>query len=259
MILPRGILRPVLSTSHVEPPDPRLILDAVAERYGHPLFCYFFGSHASGKGDAGSDVDLIVVLGRVDNAYRATFSSNGFLFDVQVHDPETLHYMMRMEQQNGIAILAGEVDEARVLPNSSDAAVKLKEVAHDIMASGSPLPGNWDVQRRYLSSLLSDLERCADSDERWILGMSVYFRMMELYLRRHGRYLAGPGLHLLRAVRTFDASFCDRAQAALGRLFREGSSSMLVDVGREVLDLIGGPLTAGFRMDYPKEFRLPLP
>jgi len=252
------MLRPVPSTSYVEPPDSQMILNAVAGRYGHPLFCFFFGSHASGKGDAGSDVDLIAVLSRVDNAYRETFSSDGFLFDVQVHDPETLHYMMRMEQQNGVAILAGEVDEARVLPKGSDAALKLKEVAHRIMASGSPLPRNWDVQRRYLSSVLSDLERCTDVDEQQVLAMSLYFRMMELYLRRHGQLLAGPGRHLVRSVRRFDASFCDRAQAALARLFREGSSSMLIDVGRDVLDLIGGPLTTGFRMDYPKEFRLPL-
>lgn len=258
-ILSRGILPLVSEAPPAGPPDTELILNAVATRYGPPLFCFFFGSHAFGRGDAGSDIDLIVVLSRVANAYRETFSSDGYLFDAHVHDPETLHYMMRMEQRAGVAILAGEIDEARVLPASCEVAVKLKEVARGIMAAGSPLPQNWDGQRRYLTAVLSDVERCADQDERWVLAMGLYFRIMELFLRRHGKLLSGPGRHLARSAKTFDALFFDRAQAAIACVFREGSPSALIGLAREVLDLIGGPLTTGFRQDFPETFRLPLP
>jgi hypothetical protein len=249
----------VIDAPHTDPPDPQMILNTVAARYGQPFFCFFFGSHAFGRGDAGSDIDLIVVLSRVENAYRETFSSNGFLFDAQVHDPETLHYVMRLEQRNGVAVLASEVDQARVLPESCDPALTLKEVARGILASGPPPPPTWDAPRRYLSALISDLERSADADERWMMAMDLYVRIMDLFLRHHGQLLAGPGRHLVRSVRTFDALFFDRAQTALARLFRDGSVSPLIGVAREVLDLIGGPLTAGFRQDYPEKFRLPLP
>jgi hypothetical protein len=69
---------------------------------------------------------VIVVLSRVANAYRETFSSNGFLFEVHVHDAETLHFMMRLEQKNGLAMLAAEVEQARVLPQPCDLSSKLK-------------------------------------------------------------------------------------------------------------------------------------
>jgi hypothetical protein len=249
----------VIDPPHTDSPDTQMILDTVAARYGQPFFCFFFGSHAFGRGDAGSDIDLIVVLRRVENAYRETFSANGFLFDAQVHDPETLHYVMRLEQRSGVGVLAGEVDQARVLPEDCDPALTLKEVARGILASGPPPPPTWDAPRRYLSALISDLERSADADERSMMAQELYVRILDLFLRRNGQLLFGPGRHRVRSVRTFDAPFFDRAQTALAQLFRDGSLSPLIDVAREVLDLIGGPLTTGFRMDYPKNFRVPLP
>jgi hypothetical protein len=249
----------MIDTPYADPPDPQMILDTVAARYGQPIFCFFFGSHAFGRGDAGSDIDVIVVMSRVQNAYRETFSANGFLFDAQVHDPETMHYVMRLEQRNGVGVLAGEVDQARVLPENCDPASALKEVAHGILASGPPAPPSWDSPRRYLSAHLSDLERSANADERCMMALELYTRTLELFLRYHGQFLMGPGRHFVRSVKAFDALFFDRAQTALGRVFRDGSLSPLIGVAHEVLDLIGGPLTAGFRLDYPEKFRLPLP
>jgi len=242
----------------IAPPDVRLILENLSARYGPPLFCFFFGSHAFGRGDAGSDIDVIVVMGRVANAYRETFLSNGFLFDVHVHDPETLHFMMRSEQKNGFAILAGKVDQARVLPEPSEVASKLKEVARQVIASGPPPPQNWDAPRRYVTAVLSDLERCADTNEQWIIAMDLYIKIMDIFLRRHAQF-AGQGRYLVQSVKNFDAVFFDRTQTALARLFRDGSASPLIQLAREMLDLIGGPLTAGYRQDYPEKFRMPLP
>jgi hypothetical protein len=244
--------------SSVNPPDPELILDTLSARYGRPLFCFFFGSHAFGRGDAGSDVDVIVVLSRVANAFRETFSSNGFLFDAHVYDPETLHYTMRSEQRNGFAILAGKVDQARVLPEPCELASKLKEIARQVIGSGPAPPPSWDRPRRVLSAVISDLERCADPDEQRIIAMDLYVKTMDVFLRCHGQF-AGQGRYLVRSVRTYDALFFDRGRAALARVFEDGAVSALLQLAREVLDLIGGPLTAGYRQDYPEKFRLPLP
>ena len=245
-------------SSNINPPAPQLILDTVSARDGQPQFCFFFGSHAFGRGDAGSDIDVIVVLSRVGNAYRETFSSNGFLFDVHVHDPETLHFMMRLEQKNGLAMLAGEVDQARVLPQPCALASKLKEAARQVIGLGPPPQQSWNAPRRYFTCVLSDLERCADANERWIIAMDLYLKIMEIFLRGHGQLLNGQGRYLVRSVKKLDAVFFDRAQTALSRLFQDGSVSPLIQLTREVLDLIGGPLTEGYRQDYPEEFRLPL-
>jgi hypothetical protein len=88
--------------------------------------------------------------------------------------------------------------------------------------------------------------------------MDLYVKVMDLFLRSHGQF-AGQGRYLVRSVKTFDPSFFDRAQTALAQLFRDGAVSPLIHLAREVLDLIGGPLTAGYRQDYLEKFRLPLP
>jgi hypothetical protein len=245
-------------SSNINPPDRQLILDTLSARYAQPFFCFFFGSHAFGRGDADSDIDVIVVLSRVANAYRETFSSNGFLFDANVHDPETLHFMMRSEQRNSLAIMASKVDQARVLPEPCELALKLKEVARQVIDSGPPPPQSWDVPRRYLSAFVSDLERCADANEQQIIAMDLYIKIMDVFLRCHGQF-PFQGRYLVRSVKSFDAVFFDRAQSALARLFQDGSVSPMIQLTREVLDLIGGPLTEGYRQDYSAKCRLPLP
>lgn len=245
-------------SSPINPPDPQLILDVLSARYDQPFFCFFFGSHAFGRGDVDSDIDVIVVLSNVANAYRETFSSNGFLFDANVHDPETLHFLMRSEQRNSFAIMASKVDQARVLPEPCELSSMLKEVARQVLDSGPPPPQNWDVPRRYLTAFASDLERCADAHEQQIIAMDLYMKIMDVFMRSHGQF-PFQGRYLVRAVKSFDTAFFDRAQSAVARLFQDGSVSPMIQVTREVLDLIGGPLTGGYRQDYSAKCRLPLP
>jgi hypothetical protein len=246
-------------SSYVNPPDPQMILETLSERYGQPFFCFFFGSHAFDRGDAGSDIDVIVVLSRVVHAYRETFSSNGFLFDANVQDPETLHCMMRLEHKNGLAMLAGEVVQARVLPEPCELASKLKEVARELIRSGPPPFPSWAMPRRHVTAVLSDLERCADANEQWIMAMDLYIKLMDIYLRCRGQLLAGQVRYLVRSARTLDPTFVDRAQSAMARLFQDGSVSPLTELAREVIDVIGGPLSAGYRENYSEKLRLALP
>jgi len=236
-----------------------MIWETVSARHPEASFCFFFGSRAFGRGDAASDVDVIVVLPRVANAYRETFSANGFLFDAHVHDPETLHFLMRMEQRNGLAMLAGEVDQARVLPQPCEVSSRLKEIARQLLDAGAPPPSSWTAPRRYFTSVSSDLERSADEDERRILAMELYPKLLETFLRSRGQLLDGQGRYLVRAVRKLDPAFFERARHAMAQCFGEGSVPPLLALTREVLDLIGGPLVDGYRQDFPPTFRLPLP
>jgi hypothetical protein len=243
--------------SNITSPSHQFVLDTVSRRYGRPSFCYFFGSHALGRGDAASDIDVIVVLSKVDQAYRETFSSSGFLFDVSVHDPETLHFMMRSEYNNGFAILAGKVDQSLVLPEPSALASRLKEIARRMLDSGPAPQTNWDTPRRYITAALSDLERCGDPDEQRMMAMDVYVKVIDIFMRCN-RQFSGQDRYLIRSAKRFDAVFFDRARVALTRVFEDGSVSSLTHLAREVLDRIGGTLEAGYRQNYPEKFRLPL-
>jgi hypothetical protein len=243
--------------SDITPPSHQFILNTVSERYGEPSFCFFFGSHAFGCGDADSDIDVIVVMNHVAHAYSERFSSNGFLFDAHVHDPETLHAMMRAENQRGLAIMAAKVEQSLVLPQPCELASKLKEVAEGLLRSGPARPEKWDFPRRYMTALLSDIGRCADRDERRMMAMDLYGSMIDTFLRWHGQF-SNRGRYLVREVKRFDAAFSDRAQAALAALFHDDSLSPLIRLAHEVLEPIGGTLDHGFREDYSDKLRLPL-
>lgn len=243
--------------SDITPPSHQFILDTVSERYGEPSFCFFFGSHAVGSGDADSDIDVIVVMDNVAHAYRERFSSNGFPFDAHVHDPETLHAMMRSETKHGFAVLTAKVDQSLVLPQPCEIASKLQEVARELLRSGPPREEKWDLPRRYVTAVLSDIGRCADRDERRMMAMELYVRMLDIYLRRHGQF-SNRGRYLVRAAKRFDAAFFDRAQAALAAVFQNDSLSPLIQVAREVLESIGGTLDHGYREDYSGKLRSPL-
>ena len=244
--------------SDITPPSHQFILDTVSERYGEPSFCFFFGSHAFGCGDADSDIDVIVVMNDLTHAYRERFSSNGFVFDALVHDPETLHAMMRSEHKHGVAVLTAKVDQSLVLPQPCEVASKLKEVARGLLSSGPPREEKWDLPRRYVTAVLSDIERCADRDERRMMAMDLYVSMIDIFLRRHGQF-SNRGRYLVKAVKGFDAAFFDRAQTALAALFQNDSLSPLIQLAREVLESIGGTLDHGYREDYPGKLRSPLP
>jgi predicted nucleotidyltransferase len=238
-------------------PSHQFILDTVSERYGEPSFCFFYGSHAFGRGDADSDIDVIVVMNNLAHAYSERFSSNGFLFDALVHDPETLHAMMRAEHQHGFAVLTAKVDQSLVLPQPCEVASKLKEVARGLLSSGPPREEKWDLPRRYLTAVLSDIERCADRDERRMMAMDLYISMIDIFLRWHGQF-SSRGRYLVRAVKRFDAAFFDRAQSAMVALLQNDSLSPLLQLAREVLESIGGTLDRGYREDYPGKLRSPL-
>jgi len=240
----------------VGPPTHELILETVSARYGRPAFVFFFGSHAFGRGHAASDVDVIVVMSKVAHGFRETFSSGGFLFDAQVHDAETLHCMMRSEYANGFAVYARKIDDALALPEPTELSSKLKDVAREILASAPPK--RWDVLRHHISAILSDLERCADADERQFLAMHLYAMSLDLFLRSRGQFCQ-QGPYLVRSVKDLDASFFGRAQTAVERLFHEKTARPLMEIARECLDSVGGTMEAGYRENYPVTLRLALP
>jgi predicted nucleotidyltransferase len=243
--------------SDITRPSHPFILDTVSERYGEPSFCFFYGSHAFGRGDADSDIDVIVVMNHLAHAYRERFSSNGFLFDALVHDPETLHAVMRSEHKRGVAVLTAKVDQSLVLPQPCELASKLKEIARGLLRSGPPRPEKWDLPRRYMTAVLSDIGRCADRDERRMMAMDLYECIIDTFLRSHGRF-SNRGRYLVREVKRFDAAFSDRGQAALAAVFQNDSLSPLIQLAREVLDSVGGTLDDGYREDFSDKMRSPL-
>lgn len=146
-----------------------------------------------------------------------------------------------------------------MLPRSCELSDALRAIARGILDAGAAPPANWNAQRRYFTSIASDLERCRDAEEQRVMAMDLYLRTMEIAVRSHGRLLDGQPRYLVRALRKLDPAFFERARTALEELFRDGAAAPLVAVAREVLDSIGGPLASNYRQDFPPTFRLPLP
>src|SRR5258708_19612440 len=111
-------------------------------------------------------------MNHLAHAYSERFSSNGFLFDAHVHDPETLHAMMGAENKRGLAVLTPKVDQSLVLPQPCELASKLKEVARGLLRSGPPRPEKWDLPSRYITAVLSGRARSPDPHHRRMIAMA---------------------------------------------------------------------------------------
>ena len=61
-----------------------------AERYPDAAVMFAAGSIVRGEGTAFSDLDLVIVHGRLDRAYRESFRYDRVPVEAFVHDPETL-------------------------------------------------------------------------------------------------------------------------------------------------------------------------
>jgi hypothetical protein len=76
--------------------DPRKVVEKLyRDRYPHAQALYWAGSVAKGEGISHSDLDVVVVVEHLPNAYRETFLIEGWPVDAFIHDLETLNYFFQ--------------------------------------------------------------------------------------------------------------------------------------------------------------------
>ena len=166
-----------------------------AERYPDAAAVFAAGSIVRGEGTAFSDLDLVIVHGRLDRAYRESFRYDGVPVEAFVHDPETLEYFFQeVDRPSGVPALAHMVFEGIEIPGANDLSRILKDRAASFIAAGPPaLDVEGERRLRYVvTDLLDDLRGARSDDDRVAIGSRLY-RAARRLLFPESRVVVGEG------------------------------------------------------------------
>ena len=105
-------------------------------KYPDATVLFLAGSIVRGEGTPHSDLDLVVIFDKLNNAYRESFHFQGFPVEAFVHDPETLNYFLfEVDRPTGVPALAQMILEGIELPEPNEVSQWLKQLGYATFAA----------------------------------------------------------------------------------------------------------------------------
>jgi predicted nucleotidyltransferase len=245
-----------------EPERSLASIEAVARRIVEAKFrsaevAFCAGSIVRGEGTATSDLDLVLVFGKVDQAWRESFVFERWPVEAFVHDPATLDYFFReVDAKSGIPSLPQMVLEGLVVWGTTAEANKYSAAAKQIMESGpQPLAPEEIRDRIYgIGDLANDLAAPKSREEAIAIGAQLYGALGDFALRSKGLW-SGEGKQLVRALERQAPQLKSEFTAAFERLLSKGDSRGVLELAEKLIVPFGGSNFDGFRRDAPAHWR----
>lgn len=223
-------------------------------RYAGCNCIFFCGSAARGEMTEHSDVDIIVLFNKLPHAHRETFRTEDWLLDAQVHDPETLNYLMASDARLGSAIVAKMITESILIPNATRESDLILAIASRIITLGPPQQDFTGV-RYMVANIISDLKQSQNHHETLAIGVELYKILATFFFRSQNQWAVSKKM-TPRLLETLDPSVNERFYLAFSRLFSLGNADLAIQLAIDLLQVVGGPIYVDFRMTYPSHARL---
>ncbi len=227
----------------------------VRERFPGAVFAIVAGSILRGEGTPSSDIDLVVLHDKLENAWRESFVAGGFPVEAFVHDFETLNWFVDQDVAGGCPVLLDMLSGGVVIGRDVERGRRLQADADAALARG---PGAIGAERRNLlryqiTDLVDDLKDERPEAEVRAIAAALHQPLCDLALLGRGRW-SGKGKWLPRLLLRLDPVLAERFDAAF-RLAAAGQAGALVALAHDELALQGGPLFNGDRRDAPSDAR----
>lgn len=235
--------RPTLPT----PAEALAIAEAViASRYPAAVFAFAAGSLLRGEGTVHSDIDLVVVVDRVQASRRDSFRFDGVPVEAFVHDEGTLAWAVHGGAARGRPSMLALIVEATVLGRGAARGAHIKQALSDLLAKGPPPmpPEHLDALRYAITEATDDLRSERSPAEYQAIGTMLYTLLAELSLRGRGKWY-GTSKWVARGLAEADAGLAGRFDRAFRDLFAHGACDDVIALAESELALHGGPLFEG--------------
>lgn len=234
--------------------------DLYENRYSGAEVLFVAGSFRRNESTATSDIDLVVVFPRLEQAYRESFVHQGWPVEAFVHDPESLNYFFwEIDAKDGTPSLPSMVVEGHPIPEISPLVNRLKSLADQVLQIG-PAKYSDDqlINARYgIGDLLDDLRGPRDNFEAKTTAAKLHEQLGDFWFRVQGKWSAS-GKHIPRRMQKLDPAFAKIWVQAFDMAF-EGDSFPLIKMTETVLDQFGGAIFDGYRRTAPKDWKKALP
>ncbi len=195
--------------------DPTIVAQEVLDtRFPGAMLAFVGGSFNRGEETEYSDIDLVVVFDRLENAYRESFNFGGWPVEAFVHDPETLNYFINEADGGaGIPSLAQMIVEGKAIfgksaqigAESTPMSIKLKALALEVILAGPVAWPEEDLKtyRYVITDIVDDLRAFRSEAELHSLVSDLYNMLAEFYFRSAGHWSARRK-HIPRQLKKID-------------------------------------------------------
>lgn len=227
------------------------------QRYPKAQALFLGGSVATGRATDSSDLDIVVVFEKVDNAYRESFRHADWPVEAFVHDEKTLAYFFEeIDAKSGFPALPEMVSEGVEITVKSDFSDRVKQRAITVLQQGPPPLDEEAISfRRYMiSDLIEDIRSPLTVEEASAAGARLYENLADFYFRARGEWSA-KGKQIPRHLKHSDSEMATRFADAFQALFAGAEPTPAIRLAEDILEPHGGPLFEGFRGDAPKDWR----
>ena len=239
-------------------PDPLATAKrALAERYPDAELAFLAGSVVRGDATATSDLDLVVVFGRLDRAYRQSFTLDGWPIEAFMHDPQTLRYFMEeVDGARGVPSMPAMISEGIAIPEVTALARNLQSCANAVLDAGPPplSPEELDSRRYAITDMAEDLVDPRSHIEARATGIQLYPLMAEFALRARGEWSA-TGKTLPRRLSDADPDLAQAFEAAFDALFEGRDTGPVIALAERILQPHGGRRRDGYEAFAPADWR----
>jgi hypothetical protein len=224
----------------------------VKERFPGAV-CAFALCNSPGQNDNPySILSLVVIMTRVQTAYRESLRVDQISMEVFVHDPESWDYLsLKRDRTKGDPSVAQIVAQGEPLLPGSAMAGEMQQRAKAVLAAGpEPLTEEQRQERRYQITVLMDELRAPPGHGEAMGSLSVLHETLaDLYLRGRGLWSA-HGAKIPQALKEADPDFATRWRRVFTSAFM-GDRSNLMRLVDEVLEPHGGFLFDGYVRQVP--------
>ncbi|MEW6751784.1 MAG: nucleotidyltransferase domain-containing protein [Candidatus Latescibacterota bacterium] len=207
------------------------------------------GSWACGCARPGSDLDLLVIDPTVPGLRFEGVEFEGWLVEVCALPPERLEGFFRACADHRSAPVPQQAVESVVLRGDAQAVLAIRQLAGQVLRAGpAPLTQAEAQDLRWnLTALLTDLEHAAPDDLAGVAAQ-CYARLAEAILAS-ARAWRAERRRLPQALRQAAPDLAQRLETGLLAAC-QGDRTLLVGVGQEILQRIGGPQRL-YAEEYP--------
>lgn len=223
----------------------------VADRFPNAIAGFLGGSATTYRRTSTSDLDIVVALKEGAEPFRETTTFDGWLVELFVHTEASFEYFWDLDAANRRPPLLRMCSEGIQLLSVDGAAERIRREASRRLQAGPRTldEQEWAARRYALSDLLDDLCGSQHGPELVFIANAVLTATCEMALLAAGGWL-GTGKWLARELEQVDAGLLQQLVSAHTGAVAGDGTAMLALAG-QVLDRVGGPLSAGYYAGGP--------